>query len=116
MKLGREFHFRVLSLLGLIYLSGGCATYYYQEGKSFKECATDRADCFSELKKRLGSEDQKPGDYEHRYMEDCMKQKGYRLVTEDELPLDVKREDPDSTLYGFLYGRRRGMAGTVDEQ
>ena len=116
MKSKRQLRFRVFLLLGLIYFSGGCAKYYYQEGRTFHQCARDRADCFSELKKRLGSEDQKPGDYEHKYMENCMKQKGYELVTEDKLPLDVKREDPDSSLYGFLYGYRRGIAGTLDEQ
>ena len=116
MKSKRQLCFTVFLVLALIWLSGGCAKYYYQEGKTFEQCARDRADCHSELKKRLGSEDQKPGDYEHKYMEDCMKQKGYGLVKEDKLPLEVKREDPDSTLYGFLYGRRRGMAGTVDGQ
>jgi hypothetical protein len=101
-------------LLGLICLSGGCAKYFYQEGKTFQECARDRADCYTELKKRLADQSQSPGDYEHKFMENCMKQKGYRLVTENNLPLDVKRQDPDKSLQGQLYGYRRGIAGTLD--
>lgn len=108
--------FAVLLLLGLICLFAGCAKYYYQEGRSFNECARDRADCVAELEKRLADQSQKPGGYKHEFMEDCMEQKGYRLVTEDKLPLNVKRQDPDSSLRGYLYGRRRGLAGTLDEE
>ncbi|MHC4165620.1 MAG: hypothetical protein ACYSWQ_01540 [Planctomycetota bacterium] len=107
-------NFAVLLLMGLICLSAGCEKYYYQEGKSFNECAKDRVDCFSELKKR--ADWKMAGSYEHDFMEECMKRKGYRLVKEKELPLDVKRQDPASTLYGQLYGARRGIAGTLDTE
>ena len=103
-------------LLGLICLFAGCAKYYYQEGKSFNECARDRADCYVELQKRLAVQTQRPGEYEHKFMEDCMERKGYGLVTENKLPLSVKRQDPDSTLQGQLYGYRRGIAGALDEE
>ena len=106
--------FTVLFLLGLICLPGGCAKYYYQESKTFEECKRDQEECFSALKKRMGS--QIPGDYEYKYMEECMKSRGYRLVTEDKLPLDVKRQDPDTSLEGQLYGRRRGISGTLDTE
>ena len=106
--------FTALLLLGLICLSGGCSKYYYQEGKSFEECAKDRIDCFSEMKKRLAVHTQRPGSFEHKFMENCMKQKGYGLVTENKLPLDVKRQNPDTSLQGQLYGHRRGIAGTID--
>ena len=105
----------VLLLLGLICLSAGCQKYYYQEGKIFEECAKDRIDCFSELKKRMSALGT-PGSYEYKFIEECMKSKGYRLVTENKLPLDVKRQDPDTSLQGQLYGYRRGVAGTVDEK
>lgn len=72
------------------------------------------ADCVVELQKRLADQSQKAGGYEHKFMKDCMEQKGYRLVTENKLPLNVKRQDPDSSLQGYLYGYRRGMAGTLD--
>ena len=104
----------VLMLLGLICLFAGCSKYYYQEGKSFNECARDRADCVAELQKRLADQSQRAGSYEHKFMEDCMEHKGYKLVIENELPLNVKRQDPDSSLQGQLYGYRRGIAGTLD--
>ena len=106
----------VLLSLCLICLLAGCAKYYYQEGKTFGECSSDRADCMAELKKRLGSEFQIRGSYEYQFMEECMKQKGYGLVTENKLPLDVRRLDPDRQLRGYLYGARRGIAGSLDEE
>jgi len=93
-------------------LGSGCAKYYYQEGRTFNDCKKDLATCSAELNKRVT--DQDTGEYEHKFMEDCMKQKGYQLVTEDKLPLGAKREDPDLSLRGFLYGQRRGMAGNVE--
>ena len=105
-----------LLLACLICLSAGCAKYYYQEGKTFEECAKDRADCLDDLKERVGTVSQRPGGYEYEFIEDCMKRKGYRLVTEDKLPLDVKRLDPDSSLSGQLYGYRRGIAGTLTRE
>ncbi len=94
----------------------GCAKYYYQGGKSFVECKEDRAGCTAELNKRLAVQSQRPGDYEYKFIEDCMKNRGYRLVTEGRLPLGVKRQDPAQTLRGILYGQRRGIAGIVDEK
>lgn len=109
-------NFAVMLLACLICFSGSCAKFYYQEGKSFEECAKDRADCLSDLKQRLGTVSQRPGDYEYKFIEDCMKRKGYRLVTENKLPLDVKRQDPDTSLQGQLYGYRRGIAGTLTKE
>jgi hypothetical protein len=45
-------------------------------------------------------------------MEECMKQRGYRLVSEDELPLAAKRERPDPT----LHYRMKGIAGDLSEE
>jgi len=103
-------------MLVFICLFSGCAKYYYQEGRSFDECASARKDCVAELQKRLADQSQKAGGYEHKFMEDCMARRGYMLVTEDKLPLDAKRQDPDSSLKGFLYGYRRGIAGALDEE
>lgn len=108
--------YAVLLLLSLICLFTGCAKYYYQEGKSFNGCASDRKDCYAELQKRLADDSHSSIGYENKFMEDCMKRKGYELVTEDKLPLDAKRQDPDSSLKGFLYGYRRGIAGSLDEK
>ncbi len=103
-------------LVTVVCLCTGCAKYYYQEGKSFAECAEDRSGCIAELNKRLAIQSQRPGGYEYEFIEDCMKNRGYRLVTEGKLPLGVKRQDPSQTLRGFLYGQRRGIAGTVGEE
>ena len=105
-------------LVTLICLCTGCAKYYYQEDKSFAECKKDRAGCVAELNKRLDVDVQsrRPGGYEYKFVEDCMKRRGYRLVTEGKLSLGAKRQDPAQTLRGILYGQRRGIAGTVDEE
>jgi hypothetical protein len=108
--------YRVIWALCLICLLTGCARYYYQENKTFNQCAWDRADCLFELKKRLASGSGGWGDYRYKFLENCMKERGYRLVTEDQLPLEVKRQDPDSGLRGYLYGYRRGIAGALDEE
>ena len=105
-----------LLLLGLICLFAGCAKYYYQEGKSFNGCERDRADCIDELQKRLYDQAKRSSGYEYKFVEDCMEHKGYRLVTENKLPLNVKRHDPDTSLQGYLYGYRRGIAGALDEE
>ena len=105
-----------LLLACLVFIPAGCAKYYYQAGKTFEECEKDRADCVSELKKRLGTVSTRPGGYEYKFIEDCMKRKGYSLVTEDDLPLDVKRQDPDTSLKGQLYGHRRGIAGALTDK
>ena len=106
----------VLLLICSTCLLTGCAKYYYQESKTFNQCAWDRADCLFELKKRMASQTESPGSYKYKFLENCMKERGYELVTEDELPLEVKRQDPDSGLRGFLYGHRRGIAGALDEE
>jgi hypothetical protein len=104
----------LLVLAVLICFGGGCAKYYYQEGKTFRQCEKDFADCSAELAKRVTNK--KTGSYEHKYLEHCMTQKGYTTVTEDKLPLSVKREDPDLSLRGFIYGRRRGLAGALEKE
>jgi len=98
----------VYLLPALLCLSAGCAQYWYQEGKSYEECMKDRADCVEELEKRVAKPDF--GDYEYKFVEDCMMRKGYGLVTEDELPLDAKRADPDRTIHYKI----KGIAGTIE--
>ena len=88
----------------------GCATYWYQEGKTINECQKDRLECFKELKK-YSSDWTEMGSYEFDFMEECMTQRGYRLVKEKDLPFRVKREDPDQ----LLHYRLRGVAGTLDK-
>ncbi len=91
----------------------GCGQYHYQEGKTFNECKRDFSECASELSKfadssRTGSEKSAWGSYERKFVCDCMEQKGYKLVTENDLPLRVKREDSN------WLGWHHGFAGHVD--
>ena len=97
-----------LLLLIFAFLSG-CTTYWYQTDKTFDQCRQDRKDCLEELKK-YSSNWQKMGNYEFKFMEECMLSKGYTPVKEDKLPLKVKRQDPDR----MLHARLRGIAGKIE--
>ena len=98
----------VIMLVVLMCFCGGCETYYYQSNLPIEQCKKDRENCVDELKKY--STFQEIGDYELKFMEDCMVQKGYLLVTEDKLPTKVRREEPDTSLHWKLHG----VAGTVE--
>ena len=67
-----------------------------------------RDECFAELQKRSDFS-ALTVDYEIEYMNQCMAEKGYRPVEKKELPVDVRRQEPEST----LHWRLRGLAGTV---
>lgn len=80
--------------VGLVVLAAGCQRqYWYQEGKTFDECEADHEACQAELLKR--TDRRYASSYKHRFIENCMQEKGYELIAEKDLPLDVKREDPD---------------------
>jgi hypothetical protein len=85
----------------------GCTQYWYQEGKTFAECQQDRDACFKELQKR--SDMTGTMTYEFKFMEQCMTEKGYKLVGEDKLPLGARRQEPDVTLQWGM----KGIAGEV---
>ena len=108
-------HRTILPLFGLACLLVGCGEYYYQQGKTFNECERDWEDCLSELEGQKYWRFVDFGLYEYEFMEDCMGRKGYRLVTENTLPLSAKRRDPVMWNIGFTRGRRQGIAGTRDE-
>ena len=105
----------VLSLALLCFFSG-CAKYYYQEGKTIAECEQDFRECGTELKKYQDPNTEDPArynisyNYEGKFMDTCMKDRGYRIVSEDKLPLRVKRKDPDPWIT-----KQRGLAGALDE-
>jgi hypothetical protein len=89
----------------------GCSQYWYQEGKTFEQCQQAQADCFAELQKRsdLGGPTY---EYEDKFMEGCMQEKGYRLVGAKELPLNIKREEGKTS----MHWRARGIAGQMDQK
>ncbi len=97
-------------LSSIIFLTG-CSKYWYQEGKSFEECKNARDECFGELQKRSDLSNLTV-EYEIKFMNDCMTEKGYREVSQDELPLDAKRQEPESS----FHWRARGLAGTLKKQ
>lgn len=99
-------YFTLMFVSAVLIFQTGCFKYWYQEGKSFDECLNDREECFNELSKRTDFTDP---SYEHEYMDTCMQQKGYRSVFADDLPLDVKRESPESR----KHWQEHGVAGTV---
>ena len=100
----------LLFLSSMIFLTG-CSKYWYQEGKSFDECKQARNECFAELQKRSDLSNVTV-EYEIKFMNDCMTKKGYREVSQDELPLDAKRQEPDSS----FHWRARGLTGTLKKQ
>ena len=102
---------RLLLFSGIVaacLLSNGCTQYWYQESKTFKECELDYRLCVEELKKY--SELQDFGEYEFQFMKECMESKGYQAVTESELPIKVKRQDPEWSLHWKL----KGLAGPLE--
>ena len=92
-----------------IILSAGCTKYWYQPGNTIDQSRADYNACLDELKK-YSSNWQKMGDYELDFIEDCMESKGYSPYKENELPLKVKRIDPDRT----LHWRINGIAGSLE--
>jgi hypothetical protein len=98
-------------LVGLGLAAGCQPVYWYQEGRTFDECKADHADCRAELVKRTDRHHM--SDYERRFMENCMQQRGYRLVRDSDLPLDVRREEPDVVL-AVPWNRFYGLAGSIE--
>lgn len=99
--------------VGLVVLATGCQRmYWYQEGKTFVECKADHEDCQAELLKR--TDRRYASSYKHEFLENCMRERGYELVAEKDLPLDVAREDPQvpsevPSVHAY------GVAGTLDD-
>jgi hypothetical protein len=91
----------------------GCTTYYYQEGNTFEECENDYHECYAEYEKYEDPDlvgKRGPDNYESVFMDDCMEQRGYKIVSADKLPLRVRRLHPD-----WFLKWQRGLAGTIDE-
>lgn len=107
----KPWRFHVIAV-GLCLAAGCQPQYWYQEGRTFNESKADHRDCRAELVKRTDRHHM--SDYERRFMEDCMQQRGYRLVPEDDLPLDVRREEPNA-VSAVPWNRFYGVAGSLDE-
>ena len=95
-------------LTALLYCLTGCTQYWYQEGKTYKECAEDLKECQGEMLKYADVNSINIGGHETKFIEECMKEKGYKSVSENALPLRVKRKDPPKWYM-------RGIAGILEE-
>ena len=110
-------HRMIAVMLGLAWLLAGCSKHYYQEGKTIEQCRQSCKECAAKFKKlqdpnapeELGRYNISY-DHEGIFMDACMLEKGYRIVPENKLPLNVKRENPDPWVRS-----KRGLAGTLVE-
>jgi len=86
----------------------GCAKYWYQDGRSFKQTREALAACQAEAVRYSDvGRTQGLGTYEGEFVRRCMEEQGYHLVGERDLPVRVKRES--SPVFGVP-----GVAGTID--
>ncbi len=95
----------ILSIL--LCLTFGCA-YWYQPTKSYDQCDQDLQQCYEELQKYADMNS--ISYYEVDFVKDCMRQKGYELLTEKNLPTNVRRRDPTVDSFWVL----AGVSGTVE--
>lgn len=100
------------------WLLAGCSNkYYYQEGKTIEQCHQSHKQCAAKFEKlqdpnapeELGRYNISY-NYEGKFMDVCMLEKGYEVVPENKLPLNIKRETLDQ-----WERSKRGLAGTLDE-
>jgi len=93
----------------LLWVAGCGPEYWYDEDRTFEQCRDDYCACLDELE---GYSDQTAlGEYELNFLDDCMKRRGYKRVTENKLPLQTRRLRPDQT----IHYRLRGLAGSVPQ-
>ena len=89
----------------------GCASYWYRQGKTYEECREDIKQCLGELRKYQDLNSSYSNTfYAEDFEKDCMQGKGYKLYSEDKLPLRVKRQ----TLTGAI-SSSYGIAGRLEE-
>ena len=99
-----------ITAVTMMFLNAGCNTYWYQRDTTFDQCQKDVFEC---RKKLLEYSDLSyVEDYEVKFMECCMLQKGYGPVEEDKLPFNVKRQRPESSFNWQMYG----ISGTLNGQ
>lgn len=90
-------------------LFSGC-TYWYQEGVSFDTSQESLDNCLCELKIHTDYSPDYLTGYDIDFIKQCMRSQGYKLVTEDKLPMKVKRRAPKMSTFWVL----AGTAGTVE--
>ena len=98
-----------LVILNLILITG-CKQYWYNEKISYERCRADYENCVKQMQ-TYADNDSRLSAYPEKFIQACMKEKGYTLVYEDDLPLRVKRKDPD-----IVEARYQGVAGKLASQ
>jgi hypothetical protein len=99
----------MLSMLFVLFcLTCGCR-YWYQPDGSFENCQQDLQQCHDELKKYADMNN--IGCYEVDFVKDCMREKGYTLSSESDLPKYTKRQDPRMDTFWLL----AGVSGAIEE-
>ncbi len=101
---------RMKSVVGAVMLLsvcvlGGCTTYWYQEGKSFRQAKHDLTVCQTAVRQR--SPDREMEAYDGKLLRQCMEEQGYRRVRGNALPAGLMRES--SPVFGVP-----GVAGTIE--
>ena len=98
-----------MALMAMCFLAG-CTKYWYQEGKTFAECSHELRECRYELLKYRDNTQYTLGAYEESFIKDCMKTRGYKLVTEGSLPNRARRQGPNT-----LKKEKYGVAGILEK-
>ena len=102
--------FSVTVCLGFVSFLAGCSQYWYQEGVAFEQCRQDYRDCKAEADQYADC-NASSNSYKAKFEKNCMKEKGYRLVSEGSLSFKTRRRDAD-----ILYGEKHGIAGSIIQE
>ncbi len=97
----------IIAFCTITFLFSGCTKYWYRQDTSFEQCKQDRKACMDALLQR--SDMSYVTDYEIKFMETCMREKGYELIEKRKLPMEVRRQEPETS----LHWRMNGIAGSV---
>lgn len=104
-------YIHILSFTAIAALLAGCADqYWYQKNKTFNQCKDDCIDCRAKSKVYANNFD-KSDNFCIEFEEKCMRDKGYKLVSEGWLPIQTKKREPDP-----LYLEKYGIAGCLAEE
>jgi len=102
----------IISVMLSVLFIGGCAPqeYWAQSGVTLEQCKKDHAECLyllpSELKGLQWS-----GEPSRRFVEECMRQRGYEIYVFDALPSSVKRAEVRKVQVFISEVLLRGWAG-----
>jgi len=83
-----------------MFVISGCATCWYQEGKTLEDCRNDWLFCYNLAEKRIIKEGEKDyfGVQKAKLTKQCMKSIGYQVVPEEQLPEGVRRTKEPFTI------------------